>query len=458
MSKKYESWVIQLLDDFWVSFYPGVPRQGNATESKCRTIEKEIGKNISSSSLYNYFNEKSSPPTDGTKGIMSYYILQQWKEQMPQKFASIEINDADLARKDAPDKYLIMYRRLKANQNTLRYPNDLPTEIDNNTYQDIKVMESPRVKWLFVGCLTVVTALIIYFNNVAFVDTSPIAIKEVEDVIGKLKNSFNSILLISVLHVFTIGLLLVIYKMPFGTQNQIKTISDSYTKASLLQFEKGWMALWMSWVVLYSWMAFKTKYNLNLLIADDLATYLQTQPTLWAISDVVNVFSTFCFFYLFLALDVQTITATDEDNQTVKNQYYQMVSVVMIVATLFLILTITDRYLDLGTWDNIGTWLYVLFTSLAMLYFFGRLDSHYFKAHRILLAPLYFYAVIQVNWDDLPFVKFASQGLVIFFIAFLLKIYLFFIINGWIRNGDFGRYFQQMRLLHRKNDGMKNGV
>lgn len=443
MSKKYESWVIQLLDDFWVSFYPGVPRMGNATESKCRTIEKEINKNISSSSLYNYFNEKSSPPTDGTKGIMSYYIIQQWKEQTPNKYTNIDIDDADLVIKKAPDKYLIMYRRLKATQQ-VNSPAIAPESLNDETvYEDINILATPQIKWLLVGCLSLIAALIIYLKNVTVVQDTTLTINEIQNAAASAKDLF----LVSILHVCTVLLLLVIYYMPFGTKNQIKEVTDSYVRASLRQFEKGWIALWLSWIVLYSWMSFKWQYALNLLNDNRMADYLNFQQISWALSDVVNIVSTLCFFYLFFVMDIKTIT-TSVNEEATKQRFSRTVSLVIVVATLFLALTITDRYVDFGNWDGVGTWIYALFTSLAMLYFFGRLDSHYFKAHRVLLAPLYLYAVIQVNWDDLPFLKFASQGLVIFFIAFLLKIYLFFIINGWIRNGDFGRYFSQMRGLY----------
>lgn len=443
MSKKYEKWVIQLLDDFWVSFYPGVPRHGNATESKCRTIEGEIEKNISSSSLYNYFNEKSSPPTDSTKGIMSYYILSQWKEQAPEKFNHLQINGADLNLKDAPNKYLMMYRRIKAVQNN---PQEIKVEEENTKFVNISLLDSKSIKGILLASAIFIIGLLYYLPINSIINKFKPTPERINDEI----ESVNNLFFISIMHVFTVTLLLIIFHMPFGGKNQIRDLPNSYAKASLLQFEKGWIALWISWICLYTWLSIKWFYEHHLLEKGKIENFYHFQQLSWAVADVVNIFSTFCFFYLFFILDMKTLKA--EGNETTTSSvFYRSASTVMIIAVALLALTITDRFVDFGNWDGAGTLVYSLFTSLAMLYFFGRLDSHFFKAHRILLAPLYLYSVIQVNWNNMPFAEFASQGLVIFFVAFLLKIYLFFIINGWIRNGDFGKYFQQMRVLHQAN-------
>ena len=185
----------------------------------------------------------------------------------------------------------------------------------------------------------------------------------------------------------------------------------------------------------------------QLLHAESFELHARFSEQSWAIADIINVMSTICFAYLFCIMDMKTVST--KEKYLPKETFYNTMLVIVLTAACFLVFSILDRFFHLGNLDGAGTLVYSFLTSIAMLYFFGRLDSHLFEAKRSLLAPLYLYAVIQVNWTNFRSAEFATQGLIIFFVAFLLKIYFFFIVNGWLRNGDFARYFARIRVLQK---------
>lgn len=443
---KYEDWIVQLLDDFWSVFYPGVPRLGNATERKCRTIEKELNKRISSSSLYNYFNEKGGPPADGTKGIMGYYILQHWKEFEPAQFQNIDLKSSDLSRNDAADRYLILYQQHKAKR-IARTPstNLLPEIEETESYHAIALWDAPKIKWSFLAAILLVVSVIAYLVN-----CSPIGEAEISnfakydmDILISAKDRLS---LISVLHVLTILLLLSVYYF-IGDKKPWEAGDHKNVNAPLRQFSYGWGGIWWSWVVLYIWMSIKYAYEKDLLVQAAYGDYLFFSQWSWAVADVFSALSTMCFFYLFFVLDMKTVSNTTD--KTATNSFQKSMLLVAWCTVFCLILSIIDHFYISDAWDSMGTSLYALLASISMLYFFGRLDSHLFAARRILLAPLLLYAVIQVNWNDFPDSKFAAKGLLILLLAFLLKIYLFFIINNWLKSGDFALYFRKIRDLRK---------
>jgi len=445
MPKKYESWDIELLNDFWNTYYPGVPRTGNATESKCRSIEREIEKSISSSSLYNYFNEKGSPPTDSTKGIMSYFIIKDWKDRAPDKFHQLQINGNDLNLKEAPSKYLMMYRRLKYNDVDTTSNSEENTSFgDEIDYFPIRLWQFPLFKMAILACSLLAIMGVVWLggqgqNNFSTPD---------ESVLAQMIDAADDLFLISILHVMTLILLMVIYYMPYGGRGHIEKVDAGYVKTSLEQFNQGWVALWISWISLYVWMSYKWIREKQLLHAEAFKLHAHFSEQSWAIADIINVMSTICFAYLFCIMDMKTVST--KENNLQKGTFYNAMLVIVLTAACFLMFSILDRFFNIGNLDGAGTLVYSFLTSIAMLYFFGRLDSHLFEAKRSLLAPLYLYAVIQVNWTNFRSAEFATQGLIIFFVAFLLKIYFFFIVNGWLRNGDFARYFARIRVLQKE--------
>lgn len=439
MAKPYDTWVLRLLDDFWEVFYPGIPRAGNATESKCRNIEREITKGISASSLYNYFNEKGSPPTDGTKGIMSYYVLLKWKEAEPTFLEGVDLEAGvkNLSRNELASRYLMTYHRHKG--------------VFEEKEEEVVVMDSSKeellgdMKRLSVWALLAVSFIagILYFLG-----NSKSGDQGLMDALSanSLIQSTDDLFFIAVLHVLTIMLLFgVYYFLPTGGRAYIHQLRHGNTKEAMLQFQTGWIGILTAWGLLYTWMCYKWSLEQQLLEAGNFEGYAQFVPWSWAVADMFSLLSTLCFFFIFFVLDIKTgkgRTALLE----------QRMIAILILGTVILAFSLADRFLFFGAWEGTGTLVYSILTSISMLYFFGRLDSHLFNANRWLLAPLYLYAVIQVNWTNLQSADFALQGLAIFFLAFLLKIYLFFLISGWIRSGDFEVYFENIRKIERRND------
>ncbi len=442
MAKQYEDWILQLLDDFWEIYYPGVPRLGNATESKSRTIEKTIDKLISNSSLYNYFNEKGSPPTDSTKGLMGFFILQHWKTKYPDQLNHIKLNHDEIRQKNSSDKYLMLYQQTRSLLSTklpskekITLPND--KVIDTTLWYSIDIWKSKKIKLIgLIGSLLIIGLISWLFITVTQ-ENHALQKSNFDNIIDDLRS-------ISILHVLTIALLLFFYFIQFGGNNYIKSLSDSKEKVVLLQFSKGWIALWIGWLLLYFWMSFKWGYEDNLQLQSLWSQRAAFSKFSWAVADVLSMISTISFFYLFFVMDVKTVTLKEDRKE---KPFVNAMGTVLLISFSFLFLSIIDRFTDFGVMDGALTLLYSMITSISMLYFFARLDSHVFNVNRLLLAPLYLYAIIQVNWNNMKAPEFAVQGLIFFLIAFLLKIYLFFIVHGWLKNGDFQRYFREVKPL-----------
>ena len=438
MAKQYESWIIQLLDDFWDVFYPGVPRLGNATESKSRTIEKTIDKLISNSSLYNYFNEKGSPPTDGTKGLMGFFVLKSWKLKYPQKLSHLELNADEIRQKNSSDKYLMLYQQTRAlltKELTPKKEIQSSQKKDPTQWFSIDIWQNKKIKWIgFVGSL-VICGLILWFFMHMPQGNQVLHESNFDNIVDDLRS-------ISVLHVLTIALLLFFYFIQFGGNNYIKSLDDSKEKVVLLQFSKGWISLWIGWLLLYIWMSFKWSYEDNLQLQSLWEARASFSKFSWAIADLLSLISTISFFYLFFVMDVKTVRLKEDGEET---PFINAMGTVLMISFSFLFLSVIDRFINFGVMDGALTLLYSMLTSISMLYFFARLDSHVFNVKRLLLAPLYLYAVIQVNWNNMKAPEFAVQGLLFFLVAFLLKIYLFFIVHGWLKNGDFQRYFREVK-------------
>jgi hypothetical protein len=89
--------------------------------------------------------------------------------------------------------------------------------------------------------------------------------------------------------------------------------------------------------------------------------------------------------------------------------------------------------------------LVAAFTAVGMAFFIGRLDSHYLKAPRIVLAPLYLYVIIQLSWNNIA----SSQTLaddptraIILGLACYFKFLLFWVVRSWLADGSMARYLE----------------
>ncbi|MFK8101492.1 MAG: hypothetical protein AB8G15_03160 [Saprospiraceae bacterium] len=450
MAKQYEAWVIQLIDDLWNICYPGVPRQGNATKSKCESLLLQIDHHLSLQSLFNYANERSSPPSDASLNIMSYYILREWKIQDPTQFANLELDFTtdQLHRNEiAKGDYLKFYRQIKSKETPEKslappvktdtkfpemgpIPHVLPRQLSKQVYA------------VAIACALSVFGLLgfmVHKYQVTERAISKLVADQPEIII-----SLNDLRGISSLHVFMILLLLfVILYTPFGGK-QTGVIPSSLVQRALRQFNRAWIAIWISWFLLYTWMSFAWWQEIHYLENNAYVQYLHFHTLAWAIADIFNILSTIFVFYLFLVMDMERLS--EDQSPREKGKFQRSLMRILGISTLILLFSITDRFVDFGNWDDkIGPLLLSLLTAISLMYFFGRLDSHFFKAKREALAPLYLYAGIQVVWVELS----AASNMIyaIFFAALLLKLYLFLVVKHWLQNGNFAEYFRRMFRL-----------
>lgn len=242
----------------------------------------------------------------------------------------------------------------------------------------------------------------------------------------------QSALLASVIQAIVVVLFFVVtHFSDFGGRDQIfaKNNYPPEVNKSLVQFFNGWEMLWLSFSVLYIW--FCLLYGLGIPIS----------PYTQAVSDIITIFSSICFAYLFSVMDVQSIPRSPGSNSI--RVFYNYLIIFTIGLTISSMLSVIDRYYHLGALNGMGTYVLGYANVIVMLYFFGRLESHYLNVNRFVLLPLYTYAIIQI-----AYVLFfeantgkASYAAYIIGMALILKGFLYFLIREWIKDGKLAQYF-----------------
>ncbi len=243
----------------------------------------------------------------------------------------------------------------------------------------------------------------------------------------------GSELLISIIQaVVVISFYMITRFTDFGGRDKIKNPSVNRpveVQHSMQQFFKGWKYLWLSFSLLYVW--FCILYGSG----------LYTNPYAQSASDIVTIFSSLCFAYLFSVMDVESIPRPKSKKSI--DTFYTYLSVFTIGLSISSILSILDRYYNLGALDGMGTYILGYTNVIVMLYFFGRLESHYLNVNRFVLLPLYTYAIIQIAYvlffaTDKGGQSFEAS---IIGMALLLKAFLYFLIREWIKEGKIETYF-----------------
>lgn len=199
------------------------------------------------------------------------------------------------------------------------------------------------------------------------------------------------------------------------------------------QFKRGWTWLWAGWLALYGWLAVKFG-------VDGGATWDMTAS---CVADVLNIASSFVFFYLFLVLDkpsVRVVGLPERDRE-----FRRSLNTVMVVAATVALLSVLGRVgLFRLEWE--GPLLGSVFSAVGMAFFVGRLSDSHMKVRRALLAPLYLYVAIQMFWHLFVAVGPAGEagfGIVLG-LALILKVYLFAVITRWMGDGKLQTYFDEV--------------
>ena len=248
--------------------------------------------------------------------------------------------------------------------------------------------------------------------------------------------SYDSVFfIISLLHVFAISLFLILRFTPFGNLPKPKTARPENVEKTLLQFMKGWTAIWLTWAILYA-------YFVTVLELLKLGVVVNLSSDIfWSVGDVLNLLSAIAFFFLFFILDMPSVST--RDNPKRDGDFRVSMSITVALSIVVLTLAILGRF-DMFGLRLAGPAILSFYVAISMTYFFARLDSHYLKVKRWMLAPLYSYAVIQVSWPIFGLLSGGTDfGSLIFGAAFFLKIYLFVVVVHWLQSGKLEAYINK---------------
>lgn len=240
---------------------------------------------------------------------------------------------------------------------------------------------------------------------------------------------------IAILHVLVIGLFLLVRFTNLGTSGKKLPANSELAvvdiESTFGQFQRGWTLVWLAWLALYSW--FALIWGLV-----HLGFHKIPASVFWAVADVFNMGSGFAFLYIFLVMDMPSVASADDPR---RHEKFRM-TLRFAATTLCIVLTLSilGRF-DLWSLAMGGPAVLSIVVAICMAYLFGRLDSHYLEANRWMLAPFYFYVVIQVDWVYLAADGSSFRPILLTF-ALLLKMYLFLVINHWIHQGHIRAYLE----------------
>lgn len=232
----------------------------------------------------------------------------------------------------------------------------------------------------------------------------------------------------------------------------VKMVDDNTPASnSFKQLLFGWKSLWFTWILFYSCLAAQWLRLIN----------EETSFILEPVSHGLNMVNGFFFYYLFFVLDQPSVRTEIEPDRA---KAFRRNCIITLLCGFFLLFAsvgfslLTDyigvRILNaLAQLDNsrqipeegvLLTKLLPAYIAVGMAFFFGRLDSHYLRLPRIILAPFYLYAIIQLFWGRSTYVNvsnFNPDRVAIFSLALILKFVLFLNLSRLIRHESFRNYF-----------------
>ena len=214
----------------------------------------------------------------------------------------------------------------------------------------------------------------------------------------------------------------------------IKT-ADNNTPAStsFRQLLFGWQCLWLTWILFYVCLAVQW-----LSLSNEITNIVRP------LIEGLNVINGFFFYYLFFVLD-QPSVSTDKEPNRAKAFRRNCLLTLLVGLILFLTVEVLSPLL-LKIWGQNVLWQKIVpaYIAVGMAFFVGRLDSHYLRLPRVILAPLYLYAMLQLYWTRYPGTKsqeINGEPIAIFGLALILKFVVFLTISKLIRHESFRKYF-----------------
>lgn len=297
-------------------------------------------------------------------------------------------------------------------------------------YQGVRRLSnfsSRTVRWISYCALLVCLLSFLYGTNIA-----PRIAQGLNDIFYRqLQN--NPTIIEGVIAVLNIALGFFVL-LDLRTINRAN-LSDENSPASnsFKQLLRGWRFLWFTWILFYGCLAAQWLHFIEGI----------TSNILGHVSELLNMINGFFFYYLFFVLDQPSVpTAADPKRAGLFRR--NCVVTLLIGITVFILSTILLSSSHLGGSQLLLPKLVPAYIAVGMAFFFGRLDSHYLKLPRIILAPLYLYAVIQLFWEHNTFTdnsKFIPERVTIFSMALILKFVVFLTLSKLIRHERFRRYF-----------------
>ena len=238
---------------------------------------------------------------------------------------------------------------------------------------------------------------------------------------------------LDLIHVGLVFLLVFIIFTPSGLPRRDKLLGSEFAGGSFGQFIKGWIALWITWLVLYLFMS----VILYLVYSKSIEV---CGPCYNTAIDFLNIANSIVFFYLFFVLDMPSVPGEMDRNRD--NQFRHALHSVIIIGLLVFFLAALGRFNSFGL-NLLAPILSGSLVAISMTFVIGRLDSHYMNVSRWMLAFLYLYAIIQVVGPILIGLQLYEYERAFFFLVLLLKIYLFVVITNWLKDGSFENYFNK---------------
>lgn len=210
------------------------------------------------------------------------------------------------------------------------------------------------------------------------------------------------------------------------------SIRNSFRKLML-----GWRLLWLVRLLLYSWIGVNC-FGLHHGIG---STWT------WYVSDAFHLLVGFFYYFLFFVLDPPSMTTeSTPDSGIVFRRGITTVALLGCVVFVASVLVASHQSTpppQEGITDIFANKLIATYTGIGMAFFIGRLDSHYLRMPRVVLAPMYLYVIVQPLWGRIEGTDLSTPNadrIVIFGLVLILKFVFFYSIAKWIRGGKFLHY------------------
>ncbi len=216
-----------------------------------------------------------------------------------------------------------------------------------------------------------------------------------------------------------------------------KTIVD----ASLKQFQGGWLGILISLFVFYAWLTTKYVCYDIFNLADPVNQQITQKFNFITntFSDFFNLFTAFMYLYLYYILDARAVATTENTGRN--RDFSKRMGFAFVTCVAIFTFTVLDRMYD---W-KMFVMVYSIFTVVAMLMFFSRLNSHFLDEGSSFIPVFYSYAALQAGYSFL-LDMYDIRGKVILFSAILFKLLLFSVINNYMQHGRFRQYFESMLM------------